>query len=65
MKNLKGQGVSISGDANRAAETCLTGSCWYQQADIGWVQGVCQTNSKGRCVCNAGTSSIFACAVSA
>jgi natural product precursor len=32
--------------------------CFYYESGTGTVVGTCETNSRGSCVCNAGTSSI-------
>jgi len=53
MKEFKG------GVAEAAAEGCGRGFCDYYEAHTGPVLGVCEINSNGRCVCNAGTSSIL------
>jgi hypothetical protein len=52
MKKLKG-GLTA------AAARCKTNPCrYFESTAAGWVDGKCEGNSAGACVCNAGTSSI-------
>ncbi len=34
-------------------------TCYYEEAGRGWTGGWCDTNSNGRCVCDAGSSSVL------
>lgn len=52
MKKLKG-GLTA------ATARCKTNPCrYFESTAAGWVDGKCEGNSNGDCVCNAGTSSI-------
>lgn len=56
MKKLRG------GAAAEPQARCFSGlACKYDEANHGEVTGVCETNSAGKCVCNAGTSSVVWC----
>ena len=58
-KKLKqGEMKLVKGGLADAAPACRTGSCSYYEAHTGTVTGTCQTNSAGRCVCNATSSSV-------
>ena len=51
MKKIRG-GLEVENSP------CRSGTCWYYESGTGNVGGYCEENSKGKCVCNAGTSSI-------